>query len=196
MTKLCGGKYFSVIDLKDAYLQMEVDPSSRDYLKIATHVGYYRYTRLPFGVSLAPSIFQKAMGTLFQDLAHVSCFLDDIIITGSDEREHLNNLEIVLCRLEKIGLTTQRSKCRFYQETINYLGHFIDKSGIHPDMSSIRPLLDMPVPVNTSELKSWLGPVNYYSRLYRVYSRSHLICIYYYGKMYRGGGVNPKRKLS
>ncbi|KII63511.1 Transposon Tf2-8 polyprotein [Thelohanellus kitauei] len=162
--KLSGGIRFTVIDLKDAYLQMEVDEDSRELLVIATHLGYFRYTRLPFGVSVAPALFQNAMDVLLHDLPHVSCFLDDIIITGKDDTEHLSNVEKVLSRLEKIGLTTQRSKCKFLQESITYLGHKIDKDGIHPNKSSVQCLLDMPALTNTKELKSWLGSVNFYTR--------------------------------
>ncbi|KII72627.1 Transposon Tf2-8 polyprotein [Thelohanellus kitauei] len=143
---------------------MEVHDESRELLVIATHLGYFRYTRLPFGVSVAPALFQNFMDTILCDLHHVSCFLDDIIITGKDDTEHLSNLDIVLSRLENIGLTTQKSKCKFYQESITYLGHKIDKNGIHPDKSSVECLLDMPAPSNTKELKSWLGSVNFYSR--------------------------------
>ena len=59
--KLSNCRYFSVIDLKDAYLQLPVAEASQKYFVIATHKGYFRYTRLPFGVNFAPGLFQATM---------------------------------------------------------------------------------------------------------------------------------------
>ena len=66
-----------------------------------THKGLFRYTRLPFGVASAPAIFQKAMDRVLQGLPNVICYLDDILLTGRNEEEHLGNMERVLKRLHK-----------------------------------------------------------------------------------------------
>ena len=79
---LAGGKLFSTLDLSHAYNQLILDNSARQYLTINTHRGLYRYTRLPFGVASAPSIFQKTMDTILQGMDGVICYLDDILITG------------------------------------------------------------------------------------------------------------------
>ena len=74
---------------------MPLKEASRDLVTINTHKGLYRYTRLPFGVASAPSIFQRVMDTVLQGLQKVVCYLDYILITGSTEEEHLHNLEAV-----------------------------------------------------------------------------------------------------
>ena len=92
---LTGGRIFSKVDMADAYLQMEVDLESRKYLAISTHKGLYRYTRLPFGFHGAPAIFQSAIDAVLQGLPGVVAYIDDILITGSNEREHFDRLRHV-----------------------------------------------------------------------------------------------------
>ena len=70
---LAGGKYFSTIDLSHAYNQLPLDVESRKFLTINTHRGLFQYTRLPFGVASAPSIFQKTMDTILQGIDGVIC---------------------------------------------------------------------------------------------------------------------------
>ena len=87
-----GGKVFSKLDLSHAYLQLQLDESSQEYVTINTHCGLYRYTRLPFGVASAPAIFQCTMETLLKGLPMVVAYLDDILVAGKTEQEHLTNL--------------------------------------------------------------------------------------------------------
>ena len=90
---LSRGVKFSKIDLTHAYQQMTLDTDSRVYVTINTHQGLFRYTRLPFGIASAPAIFQSTMETILQGLTNVQCYIDDIMVTGTSEQEHLHNLE-------------------------------------------------------------------------------------------------------
>lgn len=107
---LGGGTLFSVIDLRQAYLQMEVEEHSRPFLTINTTRGLFQYQRLPYGVASAPAIWQRAMDQILQGLPGVFCYLDDIIITGHTIEEHLERLVAVLKRLEEYGLKANREK--------------------------------------------------------------------------------------
>ena len=69
---LAGGRYFSTMDLSHAYNQLPLDNHARQFLMINTHHGLYQYTRLPFGVASAPSLFQKTMDMILQG---VICFI-------------------------------------------------------------------------------------------------------------------------
>ena len=80
---------------------------------INTHKGLFRYTRLPFGISAAPGIFQRVMDNILQGIPGVVVYLDDILIAGRTVREHLQSLETVLDRLMKAGLYIKKSKCTF-----------------------------------------------------------------------------------
>ena len=82
---------FSKLDLTAAYQQMLLDETSSRLVTIKTTKGLFRYTRLPFGVALAPAVFQKNMETILQGMPHVICYLDDIFVTGCTEAEHANN---------------------------------------------------------------------------------------------------------
>ncbi|XP_058880316.1 uncharacterized protein K02A2.6-like [Acipenser ruthenus] len=123
---LAGGTLFSKLDLSHAYQQLQLDPDSEKYLTVNTHRGLYRYHRLSYGVSSAPSIFQAVMDQILQGLDHVVCFLDDILVTASSKEEHLKTLDEVLGRLEQYCVRVKLSKCKFMQESVEYLGHLID----------------------------------------------------------------------
>uniref|UniRef100_A0A5S6QW76 RNA-directed DNA polymerase n=1 Tax=Trichuris muris TaxID=70415 RepID=A0A5S6QW76_TRIMR len=162
--KLNGGTVFSVIGLKDAYLQMEVAPASRQCLVIATHLGFYRFKRIPFGISFAPALFQKTMEQSLAGLGGVAVYINDIIVSSSSYGEHLDRLRAVFLRLRQSGTRVHRDKCKFLQRSVNYLGHRIDANGIHPAEERIRAIKEMPEPTNVCELRSFLGAVNYYAR--------------------------------
>ncbi|XP_066511013.1 uncharacterized protein K02A2.6 [Hoplias malabaricus] len=161
---LAGGKKFSKIDLCQAYLQMHVDESSQKYLTISTHRGLFRYLRLPFGITSAPALFQRAMDQILSGLPGVQCYLDDILVTGRNDTEHINNLDRVLGRLEEYGLRVREDKCDFFKSSVEYLGHVIDADGLHTAPSKLKAILDAPVPENVSQLRSFLGLLNYYGR--------------------------------
>ena len=111
---LSGGKLFSKVDLASAYQQILLDEQSKEYTTINTTKGLYCYNRLPFGVASAPSIFQRTMESILQGIDHVCVYLDDILVTGATEEEHLQNLDKVLTRLESAGIRLKRDKCAFF----------------------------------------------------------------------------------
>ena len=102
--KLAEGKVFTKLDLTQAYQQLKLDKQSQKYVVINTHKGLFRYTRLPFGVSSAPGIFQKVMETMLGNIPGVVVYLDDILISTSTEDQHYQSLGEVLKRLSEAGL--------------------------------------------------------------------------------------------
>ncbi|XP_063358759.1 uncharacterized protein K02A2.6-like [Cydia amplana] len=161
-SKLCGGKQFSKLDLSMAYNQFMLDEPSQKITCINTHRGLYKYTRLVFGLSSAPAIFQRAMEGLLAGMDGVLCLLDDVLITGSDEKQHLERLHAVLKRLQSAGLTLQREKCVFFQNEVSYLGYVINKNGLKKSSDKVEAMVNAPKPKNVNELQSFLGLVNYY----------------------------------
>ncbi|XP_061164466.1 uncharacterized protein K02A2.6-like [Saccostrea echinata] len=161
---LAGGRQFTKLDLKNAYLQMMVREEDRHYLTINTHRGLFQYNRLVFGIASAPAIWQRAMDTVLQGLEGVHCNMDDMIITGRTPEEHLKNLEQVLKRLDRYGLKANVDKSEFLKDKIEFCGHVIDAEGLHKTSKKIEAVLNAPEPKNVSELRAFLGLVNYYGR--------------------------------
>ena len=161
---LAGGKRFSKIDLKQAYLQMEMDDESSALLTLNTHKGLFKLNRLAFGVASAPALWQRSMDQILQGIPYTQCILDDIIVTGEDDAEHLRNLETVFRRLSEAGLRVNRLKCNFFQEHVEYCGHGVSARGLHKTPAKIDAISDARCPVNVTELRSFLGLVNYYAR--------------------------------
>ena len=161
---LANGTVFSKLDLSQAYLQLQLDEASMPYTTVNTHQGLYQYTRLPFGVASAPAIFQRLMDTILQGISGVICYLDDILITGTTEDDHLHTLGIVLERLEDHGFRLKMSKCNFLAKSVKYLGHRIDQHGIQALPSKVEAITNAPEPKNVPELRSFLGLLNYYGK--------------------------------
>ena len=169
--KLGGGEKFTKLDLRQAYNQLELDEASKKLVTISTHRGLYQYNRLPFGVASAPAIFQRTMEQLLRDMPRVGVYIDDILLTGANDEEHLNTLREVLRRLEDAGLRLRKDKCSFMQPSVVYLGHVIDKEGLRPTQERVKAVMDAPAPVNTSELKSYLCLLSYYGKFLRNVSQ-------------------------
>ena len=90
-------------------------------------MGLYQYNRLPFGLSSAPAIFQRTMENILKGIPRVCVYLDDILVTGSTEEDHLNNLDEVLTRLGNSGFRLKRV---FLLPTVDYLGHTVSVDGL------------------------------------------------------------------
>lgn len=161
--KFAGFTEFSIIDLKDAFHQVVVHPSCRKYLVIATEKGYFQYKRLPFGITIAPMLFQRFMDTVFADIPGVICVQDDIAFGGIDRKDHLQRLRLVLQRLQQVGVTVHPEKVKLLQKEIVFLGHIIDANGVHPIPTKVDAIKAMPPPTNVSELRSFLGSINQFS---------------------------------
>ena len=95
---------FTKIDLSQAYQQIPLDETSKSYAIINTHKGLFRYTRLPYGISSAPGIFQRVIESVLQGISGVMVYIDDILVTGATQEEHLRALDAVLTRLENANL--------------------------------------------------------------------------------------------
>ena len=98
------GKIFSKLDLSQAYQQVLLHEESKGLVCVKTHKGLFRYTRLPFGVASAPSIFQRLMETILQGIPKVIVYIDDILVSGHSEVEHRELMRRVLNRLQEVGI--------------------------------------------------------------------------------------------
>ena len=82
--------------------------------------------------------------------------------SGISEADHMQKLEQVLSHLSSAGITFKRSKCTFATTSVEYLGHIIDSIGLHPSPAKVQAIQKAPAPTNITELRAFLGLVNYY----------------------------------
>lgn len=120
--------------------------------------------RLPNGIASAPSILQSVMDQASARLPGLACYLDDVIISGRTKQECVERTERVLQRLREYGVKVNREKCQLFQSTVKYLGHEIDKDGLRPTADKIEAIRKAPRPSNVTELKAFLGLLNFYSK--------------------------------
>ena len=95
-SRLSNGKLFSKLDLSQAYQQIPLEETSKKYTVINTHRGLFKYTRLPFGIASAPGIFQRVIESLLQGIDGVIVYLDDILITGKTQEDHMKSLDALV----------------------------------------------------------------------------------------------------
>ena len=129
---LTGGESFTKLDLSQANNQIPLDKESKRLTTINTPKGLFEFNRLPFGIASSAAMFQRTMEALLKGIPRVAVFLDDVLITGKTEDKHLQNLEKVLQRLNEAGLKVKPQKCVFNTKSVVYLGHQIDREGLHP----------------------------------------------------------------
>ena len=104
------------------------------------------------------------MDNLVKGIPYTATYLDDILVTGRTDDEHVANLDTVLQRIYDSGLRLRADKCQFMVPEVSYLGFKVDKNGLHPLPDKIIPILELPEPTNMAELQSFLGMATYYSR--------------------------------
>ena len=141
---LAGGCSFTKLDLAQAYQQIPLEKSPKQFVTINTHKGLYRYNCLPFGVSAAPAIFQRTMKNLSQGMPHVSIYLDEILVTGASEVVHFKTSDEDFSRLETAGLRLKQNKCGVLLPSVEYLGHRISVKGQQPTDEKVRAIKDAP----------------------------------------------------
>ena len=165
--------YFSTIDLKSGFHQIEMDSDSIEKTAFSTDQGHFEFLRMPFGLKNAPSTFQRLMNFVLKDLINKICFvyLDDIIILGKSLQEHIQNIKIVFQRLREANLKLQLDKSEFLRKEFAYLGHIITTEGIKPNPDKIETIKKLTLPKNQKEIKSFLGFLGYYRRFIKDFSK-------------------------
>ena len=135
--QLGNGTTYTKVDMRHAYEQIEFRPESRNYVPINTRRGLFTYKRLPYGVSSAPGIFQRVMDSLLKGIPNTMLYLDDVLVTGPTDDEHVQTLDRVMKRLVRAGFCTMESKCQFMSSEVEYLGHRIDKKASTRSLQSV-----------------------------------------------------------
>ncbi|XP_065081990.1 uncharacterized protein K02A2.6-like [Ochlerotatus camptorhynchus] len=161
--KLHGARYFSKLDLSNAYYHLELSNESRDLTTFLTESGMFRFTRLMFGVNCAPEIFQREMVRILEDVDDVIVYIDDILVHAATLEELRKTVAKVLHILRANNLTINTDKCEFDMSRIKFLGHELDKDGFHIEEAKVKSIQCFREPVSVSELRSFLGLASFVS---------------------------------
>jgi hypothetical protein len=147
----------------------------RDIPKTAftTQYGLYEFVVVSFRLTNAPSYYMNLMNKVFMEELDrfVGVFIDDILIYSETAEEHEEHLRIVLERLRQQKLYAKFSKCEFWMEKVEFLGHVLSAEGIAVDPSKVEPVTKWEQPMNVTDVRSFLGVVGYYPRFIENFSK-------------------------
>lgn len=164
LPKINKAKYFTKLDIKNAFHQLEIHPDSRYITTFITPRGLYRYKRLMFGITCAPELFQKIMERMLIQCDGVINFIDDILVYGDTEEEHDSRLGQVLQTLKDNNVLLNEGKCIFKTQSVDFLGHHLEPNGITPLDKYVKSIMDFRLPKTLEELQSFLGLLNYINK--------------------------------
>jgi hypothetical protein len=119
---------------------------------------------MPFGLTNAPATFQRYMDAVLAGLKwqKLLVYIDDVIIFSPTFDEHLAALREVFDRFRDYNLKLKPSKFSLFQSKLKYLGHVVSAEGIEVDRDKIKSIKEMKPPSNISEVRSFVGMINYY----------------------------------
>lgn len=171
--KLGNSKFFSILDLKSGFHQIPLKNSDIEKTAFSINNGKYEFTRLPFGLKNAPSIFQRALDDILRDHIGRTCYvyIDDIVIFSKSEEDHIRDIHDIFKTLEEANMKVQLDKCHFFKQEVEFLGFIISEAGIKTNPKKVETIASFPQPRTIKELRSFLGLSGYYRRFIRDYAK-------------------------
>ena len=154
-----GAMWFTTLDLRSGYHAIPIKEADRDKTAFVTRRGCFRYKMLSFGLTTAPSVFQRLMDLVLCGLTYDTClvYLDDIIVYSTDFDTHVQRLQEVFDRLRGANLKLHVKKCRLFQRRVAFLGHVLSEAGIEVQEDKVAAVRDWTTPRNLSELRSFVS---------------------------------------
>ncbi|GJW51793.1 putative reverse transcriptase domain-containing protein [Tanacetum coccineum] len=127
---------------------------------------------MPFGLTNAPAVFMDLMNRVCKPYLDkfVIVFIDDILIYSRNKEEHGEHLKTILNLLRSEKLYAKFSKCDFWLDSVQFLGHVIDSSGVHVDPAKIKAIKNWAAPTTPTEVRQFLGLAGYYRRFIKEFS--------------------------
>ena len=127
----------------------------------------------PFGLTNAPTTFMCLMNSVFNRYLDkfILFFLDDILVYSKNEEENEEHLRLTLQLLKEHQLCAKLSKCDFYKDRIQYLGHIISEEGISVDPNKIEVIKNWSTPKNVTKVRSFMALAGYYKRFIEEFSK-------------------------
>ena len=139
-------KWFSALDVADAYYNIPVDPRHRHKLTIAITLGNYCYNYLPMALASSSCYYQRLMNKAISNILEEFCYLDDIIIMSKNLKEHRQSPRQVFARLRDHGLVVKASKCVVAAQSLSSLGYHVSSAGISPLPNKVAAICEFKLP--------------------------------------------------
>ncbi|KAF5768290.1 putative nucleotidyltransferase, Ribonuclease H [Helianthus annuus] len=171
--QLQGATCFSKIDLRSGYHQLRIQEEDIPKTAFRTRYGHCEFVVMPFGLTNAPAVFMDLMNRVCKPFLDrfVIVFIDDVLIYSKSKVEHAQHLHLILELLQGNQLYAKFSKCEFWLEEVQFLGHIVNGQGIHVDPAKIEAVKSWITPKNPSEVRSFLGLAGYYRRFIEGFSK-------------------------
>nr|GEZ10074.1 hypothetical protein [Tanacetum cinerariifolium] len=166
MVRSACSSVYSKIDLQSGYHQLRIREEDIPITAFRTRYGHYKFQVMPFGLTNAPAVFMDLMNRVSKPYLDkfVIVFIDDILIYSKNKEEHGEHLKTILKLLKDEKLYAKFSKCDFWLNSVQFLGHVIDSSGIYVDPAKIETIKSWPAPTTSTEVRQFLGLAGYYRR--------------------------------
>lgn len=158
-------RFWSLIDLRDAYWQIALHPDSQEVLAMSTEWGSYAWTVMPMGLHVSSCHFQKFVDSILAGIPGVVAYLDDIVIGGETIEQHNDRLLAVMEVLQREDLRIKPTKIRCGLQRVDVLGFNISHGVIRPQAQLVEKLGHIGRPSNKRQLREVLGVANFYRRL-------------------------------
>jgi hypothetical protein len=173
LNRLKKAKFFSKINLRSGYHQMKIREQDIPKTAFTTRYGLYEFVVVLFGLTNAPAYFMNLMNKVFMEELDrfVVVVIDDILVYSQTTEEHEEHLRIVLERLRQQKFYTKFCKCEFWMEKVAFLGHVLSAEGIVVDLSRVESITKWEEPLNTTDVRSFLGMAGYYQRFIENFSK-------------------------
>ncbi|KAI5188029.1 hypothetical protein NEHOM01_2499 [Nematocida homosporus] len=153
---------FTQIDLRQGYHQIEVEPESRQYTAFFFNNRHYEYTRVPFGLKNATRFFQKTIQGIIGDFDFAKVLLDDILVHSKTEEEHIRHFYQIMILLHNNNVIINFDKSNFFQQSVTYLGHIIDKDGVRASLERVKELEHIQTPRTRKDVQKIIGLFNWF----------------------------------
>ncbi|GKA45120.1 putative reverse transcriptase domain-containing protein [Tanacetum coccineum] len=157
--QLQGSSVYSKIDLHSGYHQLCIREEDIPITAFRTRYGHYEFQVMPFGLTNAPAVFMDLMNRVCKPYLDkfVIVFIDDILIYSKNKEEHGEHLKTILNLLRSKKLYAKFSKCDFWLDSVQFLGHVIDSSGVHVDPAKIEAIKNWAAPTTPTEVQQFFG---------------------------------------
>jgi hypothetical protein len=171
--RLKNAKYFTCLDMADAYNQLRIAEGDEYKTAFRTRYGHFEYLVMPFGLTNAPASFQAYANDCLREFLDVFCivYLDDVLIFSDTLEEHVGHVKKVLSLLREYGLTCKLSKCEFHVSSVSFLGFIISPDGISMEPDRVMAITEWPILISAHDVQIFLGFANFYRRFIEGYSR-------------------------